>query len=192
MFKILGSWSGMRKYLEKEMLAPSLQGRVRYGCTHYVGMDNCRIFEVFLDGRKAKRFSWETVNSYFIQQGLTGRPFGTREYWQDFWPLLERTPMPERSEYTDEEFCDALTLYRSQLISDSLLSENPLVRMFAILDHRVGKRTLEKLKETVDRQPPWLQPFYRLRLEAEQARLCTAAAEPEDGKQEGEIPCIPE
>lgn len=29
MGKILGSWSGMRKYLEQEMLADSLHGRVR-------------------------------------------------------------------------------------------------------------------------------------------------------------------
>ena len=46
MGKILGSWSGMRKYLEQDMLANSLQGRIRYGCTTYVGMDGCHIFEV--------------------------------------------------------------------------------------------------------------------------------------------------
>ena len=63
MGKILGSFSGMRKYLEKEMLAPALLDRVRYGCTHFVGMDNCRVFEVAVDGQTVKRFSWETVNS---------------------------------------------------------------------------------------------------------------------------------
>ncbi|WP_442861330.1 hypothetical protein [Butyrivibrio sp. XB500-5] len=41
MGKILKSWSGMRKYLENEMLADSLRGRVRYNCTAYVGMDVC-------------------------------------------------------------------------------------------------------------------------------------------------------
>lgn len=39
MSKVLGSWSGMRKYLEKEMLAKSVQGRIRYNCTRYIGMD---------------------------------------------------------------------------------------------------------------------------------------------------------
>ena len=39
MSKILGSWSGMRKYLEQEMLAECLHGRVRYNCNSYVGMD---------------------------------------------------------------------------------------------------------------------------------------------------------
>lgn len=49
MKKTLGSWSGMRKYLEKEMLAAAPQGRVRYNCTRYVGMDNCHIFEIYID-----------------------------------------------------------------------------------------------------------------------------------------------
>ena len=44
MRKILGSWSGMRKYLEEDMLARSLRGRVRYGCTRYVGMDLCILY----------------------------------------------------------------------------------------------------------------------------------------------------
>ena len=52
MGNILGSWSGMRKYLEKDMLADSLKGRIRYGCTTYVGMDGCRIFEVCIDGTR--------------------------------------------------------------------------------------------------------------------------------------------
>ena len=49
MSEFLGSWSGMRKYLEQEMLAESLKGRVRYGCTTYVGMDGAHVFEVCID-----------------------------------------------------------------------------------------------------------------------------------------------
>ena len=67
--KILGSWSGMRKYLERDMLAESLIGRIRYGCTTYVGMDDFKIFEICIDGVQVKRFSLETVNTYFIENG---------------------------------------------------------------------------------------------------------------------------
>lgn len=169
MGRILGSWSGMRKYLEQEMLAESLRGRIRYGCTSYVGMDGCRIFEICIDGKQVKRFSWETVNSYFIDNGYTGNknPDDLREYWADFWKLLDRFPVTERTEYTDEEFCYALEKYRSQDIQESLHSYNPLIRMFAILDRRVGKRTLIKLESELDIQPKWLQQFYALRFEAE-------------------------
>ncbi|MBR3867929.1 MAG: hypothetical protein IKM66_01305 [Clostridia bacterium] len=47
---ILSSWSKMRKYLEQEMLAESLQGRIRFNCTSYVNMDGMHIFEIFVDG----------------------------------------------------------------------------------------------------------------------------------------------
>lgn len=64
MGKILASWSGMRKYLEQEMIADCLKGRVRYNCTTYTGMDGCRIFGIFIDKKLVKQFSWETVNTY--------------------------------------------------------------------------------------------------------------------------------
>ena len=169
MSKILGSWSGMRKYLEQETLAESLRGRVRYGCTTYVGMDGCRIFEICVDGKQIKRFSWETVNTYFIESGYTliKKPRGIGEYWADFWQLLDQYPITERSEYTDDEFCSALEKYRNQDVQESIRSENPLIRMFAVLDRRIGKRTLAKLKNEVDTQPQWLKFIYELRFSAE-------------------------
>jgi hypothetical protein len=167
--KILGSWSGMRKYLEQEMLAESLKGRIRYGCTAYVGMDGCHIFEVCIDGEQIKRFSWETVNTYFIDNGYTQnkKPSGIGEYWAEFWSLLDKYPITSRTEYTDEEFCQALEKYRHQDIGKSICSENPLVRMLAILDRRIGKRTLVKAKDTIEEQPLWLRRFYQLRFDAE-------------------------
>ena len=160
MGKILGSWSGMRKYLEQEMLAESLRGRVRYNCTRYVGMDNCHIFEVYIDDKKVKKFSLETVNSYFIELGYSVREkFGG--YWEDFLDNMDKYPMCERTEYTDEEFCEALEKYRNSDIQDSINSDNPIVRMFAVLDRRIGKRTIQSLK--ISEQPEWLQIFYQLR-----------------------------
>lgn len=167
--KILGSWSGMRKYLEQDMLAEPLKGRIRYGCTSYIGMDGCHIFEICIDGNQVKRFSWETVNTYFINNGCTKNknPFGKNEYWSEFWSLLNKYTINDRTEYTDNEFCDALEIYRLQDINDSITSCNPLVRMFAILDRRIGKRTLNKLKNEVSQQPSWLQQFYELRISVE-------------------------
>jgi len=170
---ILGSFSGMRKYLEKEMLTESLKGRIRYHCTRYVGMDDCHIFSIYVDGNMIKQFSWETVNSYFIRE-LYAKDDTQQErcsalphYWRGFFSSLEQYPMEQRREHTDEEFCEALTLYRNQPIKESVSSNNPLVRMFALLDRRVGKRTLERVKNTVEEQPEWLQFFYRLRIESE-------------------------
>lgn len=170
MRKILGSWSAMRKYLEKEMLAQSLKGRVRFNCTRYVGMDNSHIFEVFIDDVLVKQFSWETLNTYFINQGCKKsetQSTGIQRYWEDFWTFYAEYPMELRTEYDDNEFASALAEYRNQNIHESISSPNPLVRMFAIFDRRVGKRTLEKQKENINLQPEWLQQFYNLRFDAE-------------------------
>ena len=170
MGKILGSWSGMRKYLEQEMLADSLKGRIRYGCTTYVGMDGCHIFEICIDDAQVKRFSWETVNTYFIKSGYTKNPnpSGTGEYWAEFWELLEKYPIDRRTEYTDEEFCQALEIYRNQDVQESIRSLNPIVRMFAILDRRIGKRTLVKIEGEVEAMPEWVKQFYNIRCEADE------------------------
>ncbi len=169
MSRILGSWSNMRKYLEKEIIAECLKGRIRYGCTTYKGMDDFKIFEICIDGKQAKRFSIETVNTYFINNGFKTNynPIGKIEYWSEFWEILDKTPMESRSEFTEEEFCEALREYRNQNIQSSLFSDNPLVRMFAVLDRRIGKRTLLNVKNSVSAQPEWLQQFYNLRISAE-------------------------
>lgn len=171
MAKILGSWSGMRKYLEKEMLAESMRGRIRYNCTHYVGMDSERIIELVLDGKTYKQFSWETVQSYFHRTGLVQRQdtkfSSTAEYWKGFWKTLEKVPLTERTEYTDSEFCDAMEAYRNSDIVTSLAVDNSIQNMFAVLDRRIGKRTLVSIKDRMMQAPDWVRELYLARLKAE-------------------------
>ena len=168
MGKILGSWSSMRKYLEDTMLAEYLHGRVRYNCTRYVGMDECHVFEIYIDNKLIKRFSWETVNSYFIKNGFkkNSEPYGIMEYWNEYWTLIKDIPMESRTEYTDNEFCEALERYRNQDIKKSISSKNPLVKMFAILDRRIGKRTLTSIRESMESQPSWLKTIYQIRIDS--------------------------
>ncbi|MBO4458081.1 MAG: hypothetical protein J5802_10200 [Butyrivibrio sp.] len=169
MSKILKSWSKMRKYLEKEMLADSLQGIVRYNCTTYAGMDGCHIFENFFDDELFKQFSWETVNSYFIKMGYAEKPtqMTIAYYWKDFWGLVDKYPIDKRTEYTDEEFAEALEKYRQSDIKDSLRSDNPIAKMFALLDRRVGKRTLEKMVDSINLEPEWIQQVFEFRIREE-------------------------
>ena len=150
------------------MLAECLHGRIRYHCTTYPNMDGMKIFEVVADGQVAKRFSWETVNSYFIEKGICEKshPMTKAEYWDGFYETKEQIPKENRTEYTDDEFCAALEQYRNQDIQKSLRSDDAIVRMFAMLDRRVGKRTLLQLKsQTV--HPAWLHQFLDLRTEEE-------------------------
>ncbi len=176
MSKVLSSWSGMRKYLENDMLASSLKGRIRYNCTSYKGMDGTKIIEIFTDDKLFKQFSWETLNSYFLNavSGNSRRqkkgPITKSEYWDGFVDAMRTIPMPERTEYTSEEFCEALKEYRNQSIADSLESSDHIVKMFALLDRRTGKRTLTSKNEESKQYPDWLQEIYRIRCEAEGLR----------------------
>ena len=73
--------------------------------------------------------------------------------------------MEYNGEISEWQFHNAIEEYLNQPIEKSINSDNPFIRMFAILDRRVGKRTLNKLKVNIDKEPKWLQQFYLLRLE---------------------------
>ncbi len=52
-----GSWKGMKKYLEKEMLCEALWGRISYDFTWYPAFGGLSaVFTVLLDGRPAKKY----------------------------------------------------------------------------------------------------------------------------------------
>ena len=90
-----------------------------------------------------------------------------RDYWADYRTLLAQYPMAKRTEYTDGEFADALEKYRNQSIKDSLASDDPIVKMFALLDRRTGRRTMEKLAEASRDWPEWLRKAYEFRAQAD-------------------------
>jgi PmbA protein len=137
---------------------------------HMKGMSGSRYFDSEgIATKERKIIDNGVVNTYFINNGYkeNNEPFGRQEYWDGFWKTMYKYPAETRTEYTDGEFADALEIYRNQSIQDSISSQDPLVRMFAVLDRRIGKRTLERIKPTVDDQPDWLKQFYLLRLNAE-------------------------
>jgi len=81
--------------------------------------------------------------------------------------------LPADKEYSDQglycpyDFGIALDEFLSHSISDFLKSDDWLVRMLAILDRRAGKRTLGKIKPSINNLPEWLRYFYHLRFQSE-------------------------
>lgn len=149
-----GSWKGMKKYLEQEMLCPELKGRISYHFEVYPrfgGMSAC--FVLSLDGEMIKTFGELYSMARLEEQGK----------WKPGQSLYS-IPMEDRDEYADYEFSIALKSYRNQSIQTSITSDNPIVRMFAILDRRVGKRTLARLKDSFNDQPEWLRRLYEARI----------------------------
>ena len=64
-------------------------------------------------------------------------------------------------------FYNAFAEFDNQDIEASLKSENLIVKIFAVLDRRVGKRRLKIMKETIMDEPDTFQEFYAIRVKAE-------------------------
>ena len=65
------------------------------------------------------------------------------------------------------DFISSVTVYLKTDVLSALHSDNYILRVFAYMDRRVGKRTLIKIKNDVEALPEWVKQFYRIRCEAE-------------------------
>ena len=173
------SWSSIRKKLEQDLLCEKLRGRVQYFRTLYRGAhDEYGRFAVRVDGEEVFRANPYNENNYF---DLTEKIKQEREIPPREWTGKDELYDEENSEVEEEarmisvndgivdsfDIPRAIKKYLNQDIDVSLADENPIVRMFAILDRRVGKRKLREIADTALDQPEWLRKFYRLRLDAE-------------------------
>lgn len=153
------TWGSIRKKLEKEYICDSLKGRIQYFITRYhkAGFDK--------EGRVAIRFDGKEIvkSSFFMREVIR----------YDIWKSNEpdwNTTMKEVHKaggFDVECFYAAFKFYQNHSIAESLYSDDPLIRLLAVLDKRVGKRTLKELVSKIETQPEWLQRIYNLRLEAE-------------------------
>lgn len=72
----------------------------------------------------------------------------------------------ENGTYSGGDFFRSAADFLNLSIADALVSEDYIVKILVILDRRVGKRTLEKIREAGEYQnyPDWVRQFYELRL----------------------------
>ena len=159
-------WGEVRKLLEQDFLCNSLKGRVRYFATKYHrAPDRTGRVCILVDDQEIINMPFQTEDRIYAAAHAK-RSNSNKSYWE----LIEETQKEYhgRGVYYPGDFGYALDEFLSNQIASSLCSGNWLVRLLAVLDRRVGKRTLLKLKEELDTLPDWLQFFYHLRLESEQ------------------------
>lgn len=174
------SWSGIRKRLEEDLICNSLKGRVRYFITKYKNShDESGRVAIIVDG---KEIIQGNIFRYYegyreVERNLKDEFNVTPRFWNG--KEIENNYENEKVEkYIDEirldegifdvwQFTDAVDEFLSLSIEKSLNSTNPLIRLLAIMDRRVGKRRLIKIKDSILEQPIWLQYFYKLRIQSE-------------------------
>ena len=162
------SWSAMRKVLEQENICDSLKGRIQYFATRYrkshdeegrvaIRLDDKEIF-------KSCFYDWQEKRDVVVKSNIISKEQAT-SYW-DYWDKIH-LETKNHGGFDQYGFYKAFHEYHNQSIENSLVSSDPVVRLFAILDKRVGKRRLQKLLPEVEKQPEWLRLFFNLRLREE-------------------------
>ena len=165
----MSTWSGIRNKLENDYLCPALRGHIQYFATSYSkSADHEGRAAIRMDGVEVLRSNYYT---YF------------ENVWTKFHHLRSTTLKDcdsakeainqahafalEQGTFDQKVFYEAFGIFDNQSIEKSLVSENPLVRIFALLDRRLGKRRLLALEESMERELPWVRAFYVIRMQAE-------------------------
>ncbi|WP_312938967.1 hypothetical protein [Oscillibacter sp.] len=158
------SWAGLKKLLN-ESLCDTLKKRVTYFLTRYHDVHNSYgRAAILFEGKELVCFSW--IEMYYQERDLT--------------PLYQEMPDASYSElkekmkptwdanctYYEMDFLKAVLQFRNLPIQEALESENYIIKVLAIMDRRVGKRTLSTILENEAYKdfPAWVRQFYELRL----------------------------
>lgn len=158
------TWSGIRKKLETQYLAQSLRGHIQYFATSYSkSPDHEGCAAIRYDGK-------EIIKGCYWNNWTKAEFFPKDEKWDK--------RMAEENAYIDDValklgifdqrcFYRAFEEFDNQCIENSLNSDDLIVRIFAVLDGRIGKRRLLLIQETIQEEPETFQTFFAIRAKAE-------------------------
>lgn len=147
----MATWSGIKSKLENEYLAKSLRGHVQYFATTYRESHD-------QEGRAAIRYDGKEI--------LSGAYFH-KEHPIDWDSDVIDESALKTGAFDQRTFYAAFREFDNQSIEESLKSENLIIRIFAILDRRVGKRRLISMKNGIAEEPEIFQQLYKIRSKAE-------------------------
>lgn len=164
----MATWSGIRKKLENEYLAKSLQGHIQYYATTYSrSHDHEGRAAIRYDGKEIIKgcywYNWTKADQFPKDEKYERRMREENAFMDD--TALKLGVFDQRSFYA------AFQEFDQQSIEKSLKSENLIVRIFAVLDMRVGKRRLLMMKDTIEQEPNTFKEFYAIRARAEGIKL---------------------
>ncbi len=158
------TWSGIRNKLETDYLAQALRGHIQYFATSY---SRCPDHEgrasIRLDGKEilsgGSYNQWVKAALYPLDEKYEQRLHGEH-------PFLDEVAL-DLGCFDQRCFYRAFAIFDNQSVEKSLVSDNLLVRIFALLDRRVGKRRLLALNNHMTSEPSMIQLFYAIRSNAE-------------------------
>lgn len=144
-------WSKLKTKI-KEFICPELQDRVDFFVTSYrKSHDGADRVWITVDGEKffeCKHYIYERAEA--------------EAYHSGFQPNQIESVLASKEIHSPGNFGESMREYLDMPINESLNSDNPLIKAFAIIDRRTGKRTLAEVKIT-DSDRFLVKKFYKLR-----------------------------
>ena len=162
------TWSGIRNKLENDYLCPALRGHIQYFATSYSkSADHEGRAAIRMDGVEVLRSNYYAYeqNYWNRYQALRREGIGQDDRKAPFRLAHEGTL--NDGCFDNGFFYEAFHEFDNQSIEKSLVSKNPLVRILALLDRRLGKRRLLALEESMEQELDWVRAFYVIRMQAE-------------------------
>ncbi len=158
------TWSGIRHKLENDYLAESLKGRIQYYCTSYSkSPDHHGRASIRLDGKELiSGCYWNN----WSKAGLFPHDATYEKRMTENFPYIDETAL-KLGVFSETCFYSSFEEFDNQSIEDSLKSDNLIIRIFAILDRRVGKRRLMKIYSAINPEDEVFNMFYAIRMNAE-------------------------
>ena len=172
------SWSNLKKQMH-DLLCDSLKDKITYFFTSYHEVHNAYGRATINHCKKEiAAFSW--VEQYAQQRDIMAQyrkmdnvPTMLEDYEGSVNAYITANAVVSKEKWMpnctlcEADFISSITIYLKTDITAALHSENYLLRVFAYMDRRVGKRTLVKIKDEVEKLPDWVKQFYELRCEAD-------------------------
>ncbi len=158
------SWAGLKKQLS-DNLCDTLKNRVTYFLTRYHDVHNSYgRAAILLDGKELVCFSW--IEMYYQENDISKLYDKKPDASYEDLVAKMKPKWDADCTYCEMDFLDAVLHFRNLSIMEALESENYMIKILAIMDRRIGKRTLSKiLKDGAYKDfPDWVRQFYELRL----------------------------
>lgn len=160
----MATWSGIRKKLESDYLAECLRGRIQYFATTYrESHDREGRAAILLDGKEI------ISGGYYKKRSVADSIPKDDKYekrMREEFAFIDDTAL-RLGVFDQRCFYCSFDEFDNQSIEESLKSDDLIVRIFAILDRRVGKRRLLAMKNAISEEPAVFQRFYEIRSTAE-------------------------
>ncbi|WP_338749344.1 hypothetical protein [Bacillus sp. FJAT-52991] len=166
-------WSKVKKKLES-YLCDSLKNRVQFTVTNYRKAHD-QMGRAFITVDKKEVLNMCTITSEMAVIEKEQQIWNDQNIEYDIDHVRQNRDISKQAHemikaegiFAQYDFFDAVEEYFHLPIDKALKSNNMIIKILSLIDRRVGKRTLQGMKESIQNEKEIVQYFYHLRCEAD-------------------------